>query len=46
MRTKLGELALKQNIVLPSGNNMRLVTHLNINDKDIKAIIDVFKEAS
>lgn len=46
MRTKLGELALKQNIVLPSGNNMRLVTHLNINDKDIKAIIDVFKKAS
>ena len=46
MRKRLAELASDRGIILPSGNNMRLVTHLNINSDDIKSIIELFKQAA
>ena len=46
MRKRIAELASDRDIILPSGNNMRLVTHLNINSDDIKSIIELFKQAA
>ncbi|GIU10755.1 MULTISPECIES: low-specificity L-threonine aldolase [unclassified Shewanella] len=46
MRERLAERAANYNILLPSGEQMRLVTHLNINDDDLKAIIELFQQAA
>ncbi|MGB0937675.1 MAG: low-specificity L-threonine aldolase [Colwellia sp.] len=45
MRVRLSQIAQENNIVLPSGNELRLVTHLNINDEDVTSIIETFKQA-
>jgi len=45
-RKQLASLAQSRNIKLPEGNHMRLVTHLNINDDDLKAIIEIFQIAA
>ncbi|WP_064791373.1 low-specificity L-threonine aldolase [Shewanella woodyi] len=46
MRQRLAEHEANYNILLPSGEQMRLVTHLNINDDDLKAIIELFQQAA
>ncbi|ABV87525.1 low-specificity L-threonine aldolase [Shewanella pealeana] len=46
MRERLAERAANYNILLPAGEQMRLVTHLNINDDDLKAIIELFQQAA
>ena len=43
-KKQLNVLAKKRGILLPEGNSMRLVCHLDINDEDIKSIINLFKE--
>jgi threonine aldolase len=45
MRAKLTQIARDKNIILPSGNKLRLVTHLNINDEDVTSIIETFQQA-
>ena len=45
MRKRLVQLSANQNILLPQGENMRLVTHLNINDDDLNTIVEVFQYA-
>jgi len=44
MKTRLNALAAEYNILLPTGEEMRLVTHLNIND--ISPIIKLFQQAA
>ncbi|MGS0680642.1 low-specificity L-threonine aldolase [Shewanella sp. 125m-7] len=46
MRQRLAKREANNNILLPSGEQMRLVTHLNINDDDLKAIIELFQQAA
>ncbi|MGS0689253.1 low-specificity L-threonine aldolase [Shewanella sp. 30m-9] len=46
MRQRLAKREASNNILLPSGEQMRLVTHLNINDDDLKAIIELFQQAA
>lgn len=43
MKKRLSENATKRNILLPEGEKMRLVTHLDIDDNDIQAIIEIFQ---
>jgi threonine aldolase len=45
MRKRLAELSASRNIILPQGQNMRLVTHLNIHDIALKSIVELFKQA-
>jgi threonine aldolase len=46
MKSRLELLAAEKNILLPQGEKMRLVTHLDIGDDDIKAIIEIFNKAA
>ncbi len=40
---RLQEEAQKRHIVLPGGNQLRLVTHLDIDDNDLEQVIDLFR---
>ena len=46
MKQRLDTMAQSRQIVLPQGENMRLVTHLDINDEDVDAIIKLFRDAA
>jgi threonine aldolase len=46
MKVRLNKLAADRNILLPSGEKMRLVTHLDINNDDLTAIIKLFQQAA
>ncbi|WP_371190279.1 low-specificity L-threonine aldolase [Thalassotalea ponticola] len=46
MRARLESNAQAANIVLPQGESMRLVTHLNIDDKAIDAIVELFQQCA
>lgn len=43
MKKRLSDHAAKRNILLPEGDKMRLVTHLDIDDNDIQTIIELFQ---
>ena len=46
MKQRLDTMAQSRQIVLPQGEKMRLVTHLDINDEDVDAIIKLFRDAA
>jgi threonine aldolase len=46
MKARLVENAAHHNIILPAGEKMRLVTHLDIQNEDIQAIIELFLQSA
>jgi threonine aldolase len=40
----LHKAAQERNIILPAGQPLRLVTHLNIDDSDIELVIELFQQ--
>ncbi|WP_394174102.1 low-specificity L-threonine aldolase [Thalassotalea litorea] len=46
MKASLDKLAPAHNVILPSGEQMRLVTHLDVDDEDIDTIVKLFEKAA